>query len=63
MNTNQEVSSNIPSASSILSSFLGKKNVMSEEKTEVISELVAEVKVSPATEILNRLNTKKRKPQ
>ncbi|HRH42962.1 MAG TPA: hypothetical protein PKY82_15135 [Pyrinomonadaceae bacterium] len=61
MNTNQEVSSNIPSATSILSSFLGKKKVMSEEKTEVISEPVSVVKVSPAAEILNRLNTKKEK--
>lgn len=61
MNTNQEVSSNIPSATSILSSFLGKKKVMNEEKTEVVSESVSEAKVSPAAEILNRLNTKKEK--
>ena len=61
MNTNQEVSSNSPSATSILNSFLGKKKGMSEGKTEVISEPVSEVKVSPATEILNRLNTKKEK--
>ena len=61
MNTNQEVSSNIPSASSILSSFLGKKKIMSEEKTEVISEPISEAKVSPAAEILNRLNHKKEK--
>ncbi|HMS42505.1 MAG TPA: hypothetical protein PKE69_19905, partial [Pyrinomonadaceae bacterium] len=61
MNTNQEVSSNSPSATSILNSFLGKKKGMSEGKTEVISESVSEVKVSPATEILNRLNTKKEK--
>jgi hypothetical protein len=61
MNINQEVSSNIPSASSILSNFLGKKKVMSEENTEVISEPDSEAKVSPAAEILNRLNTKKEK--
>lgn len=61
MNKNQEVSSNIPSASSILSSFLGKKKVMSEEKLEVISEPISEVKISPAAEILNRLNSKKEK--
>ena len=34
---------------------------MSEEKTEVVSEPVSEAKVSPAAEILNRLNTKKEK--
>lgn len=61
MNTNQEVSSNIPSATSILSNYLGKKKVTNEEKTEVVSEPVSEVKVSTATQILHRLNTKKEK--
>jgi hypothetical protein len=61
MNINQEVSSNSPSASSILSSFLGKKKVIGEENTEVISEPDSEAKVSPAAEILNRLNNKKGK--
>lgn len=61
MNTNQEFSSNSPSASSILSNFLGKKKVTNEEKTEVLSEPVSETTVSPAAEILNRLNTKKEK--
>jgi hypothetical protein len=61
MNTNQEVSSNAPTASSILSSFLGKKKVISEEKNEVASEPISEVKVSSAAEILNRLNHKKEK--
>jgi len=59
MNTNQEVSSNIPSATSILSNFFGKKQVMSEEKAETAFEPVSEPKVSPAAEILNRLNNKK----
>jgi hypothetical protein len=61
MNTNQEVSSNAPMASSILSNFFGKKQVMSEENTETVSEPSSEVKVSPAAEILNRLNNKKEK--
>jgi len=59
MNTNQEVSLNIPSASSILSNFFGKKQVMSEEKTETVSEPISEPKISPAAEILSRLNKKK----
>jgi hypothetical protein len=61
MNTNQEFPSNIPSATSILSNFLDKKQVMSKDKTEVVSEPISEVKVSPAAEILNRLNNKKEK--
>jgi hypothetical protein len=59
MNTNQEISSNIPIATSILSNFLGKKQVMSEEKTATVSEPISEVKVSPAAEILSRLQNKK----
>ena len=48
-------------ASSILSNFLGRKQVASEENTETVSEPISEVKVSPAAEILNRLNNKKEK--
>lgn len=59
MNTNQEVSSNVPSASSILNNFFSKKEVINEEKSELVSESASEVKVSPAAEILSRLQTKK----
>lgn len=58
MNTNQEAPPNIASASSILTSFLGRKNLRCEEMPEV-SESVAEPKISPAAEILSRLNNKK----
>ncbi|HMS43133.1 MAG TPA: hypothetical protein PKE69_23090, partial [Pyrinomonadaceae bacterium] len=59
MNTNQEISLNAPSASSILSNFLGKQQVISAENIETVSEPISEIKVSPAAEILNRLNNKK----
>ncbi len=55
MNTNQEISSNSLSATSILSNFFSKKTVMTEEKTEPISE----ANISPAAEILSRLQNKK----
>lgn len=61
MNINQEVSSNIPSATSILNNLLHKKEFMSEEESEISSEPVADSKVSAAAEILSRLNNKKEK--
>lgn len=59
MNTNQEFQSIIPSATSILSNFFNKKEVMNEDKIATVSEPISEVKVSPAAEILSRLQNKK----
>ena len=65
MNTNQEISSNVPSgtasATSILNNFFSKKAVMNDEKLADFTPQVTEneIKPSPAAGILSRLQNKK----